>query len=130
MIINLMVYSCLNSSCLTNSCTGTSRALAIAISTSRLGWVVLGTHLETVAGSLPNLSDNHLLFRSRSASTTLILFNYAMIESLCLVQKYYKYMKQMQYCSKICRYKAKYCRKRQSFDADIPKYTHIRVKQF
>ena len=36
------------------------------------------THLETVAGSLPNLSDSHLLFKSRSASTTRILFNFAM----------------------------------------------------
>ena len=84
----LTYFSWLNSSCLTNSCTGTSSAFAIAISASRLGWVVLVTHLETVAGSLPNLSDNHLLFRSRSASTTLILFNFAMIESHCVVQKY------------------------------------------
>ena len=89
-----------NSSCLTNSCTGTSSAFAIAMRASRLGWVVLVTHLETVAGSLPSLSDNHLLFRSRSASTTLILFNFAMIEPFCLVQKYLKWMRQMQHCSK------------------------------
>ena len=40
-------------------------------------------------GGLPE-GDNHLLFRSRSASTTLILFNFAMIEPFCLVQKYLK----------------------------------------
>ena len=60
-------FSWLNSSCLTNSCTGTSSAFAIAISASRLGWVVLVTHLEIVAWSFPSLSANHLLFRSCSA---------------------------------------------------------------
>lgn len=34
----------------------------------------------------------------------------------------------MQYYSKNYQYKAKYCQKYQSFDADIPKYTRIRVK--
>lgn len=34
----------------------------------------------------------------------------------------------MQKCSKICDNKAKYCQKHQSFDADVPKYTRIRLK--
>ena len=89
----LWLYSCfvrqltyffwLNSSCLTNSCTGTSSALAIAMRASRLGWVVLVTHLEIVAWSLPSLSANHLLFRSCSARTILIRFNFAMIIFSC-----------------------------------------------
>ena len=74
-------FSWLKSSCLTNSCTGTSSAFAIAMRASRLGWVVLVPHLDTVAGSLPSLSDSHLLFRSRSARTTLIRFNFAMIDN-------------------------------------------------
>ena len=78
----LTYFSWLNSSCLTNSCTGTSSALAIAMRASRLGWVVLVTHLDTVAGSLPSLSDSHLLFRSRSARTTLIRFNCKICEKI------------------------------------------------
>ena len=86
----LTYFSWLDSSCLTNSCTGTSSALAIAMRASRLGWVVLVTHLDTVAGSLPSLSDSHLLFKSRSARTTLIRFNFAMIDFCCLTAKLQK----------------------------------------
>lgn len=34
----------------------------------------------------------------------------------------------MQKYSKICDIKAKYCQMHQFFDADVPKYTRIRVK--
>lgn len=101
-------FSWLNSSCLTNSCTGTSSAFAIAMRASRLGWVVLVTHLDTVAGSLPSLSDSHLLFRSRSARTTLIRFNFAMIDYCCLTAKLQKIigtnaemLKKLHKCAKI-----------------------------
>ena len=86
--VEIVLQSCTISllllSCLTNSWTDTSSALAIAMRASRLGWVVLVTHLEIVAGSLPNLLDSHLLFKSRSARTTLIRFNFAMMEFCCL----------------------------------------------
>ncbi len=49
------------------------------MSVSRLGCVLFVTHLDIVAGSFPNFSDSHLLFKSRSARTTFILLSFAII---------------------------------------------------
>lgn len=42
--------------------------------------MVLVTHLDAVAESLPSLSNSHILFNLRSVRTTLIRFNFAMID--------------------------------------------------
>lgn len=62
-----------NSSNRYRSSTCVSRTLAICSIVSRLGWVVLVIHLDTVAWSLPNLSANHLLFKSRSARFCILI---------------------------------------------------------
>lgn len=73
-----------NSSNRNKSSTCVSRTFAICIIVSRFGWVVLVIHFDTVAWSLPNLSASHLLFKSRSARTTLILLSFA-IWSCCQI---------------------------------------------
>ena len=57
----------------------TSNNLAISKKVSMLGCDVLVHHLETVAGSLPNVSASHLLVLFFSTKTTLILLIFAMI---------------------------------------------------
>lgn len=52
------------------------------MSVSRLGCVLFVTHLDIVAGSFPNFSDSHLLFKSRSARTTFILLSFAIINPI------------------------------------------------
>lgn len=62
---------------MSKSLMSTSRSLAIAKKVSMLGWVVLVHHFDTVAGSFPSVSANHLLVFSFSTKTTLSLFTLA-----------------------------------------------------
>lgn len=57
----------------------TSRHLAISTSVATLGWALFVHHFDTVAGSFPIFSANHLLVRFFSTKTTLILFKSSLI---------------------------------------------------
>jgi hypothetical protein len=68
---------------------------------------------------LPSLSDSHLLFKSRSARTTLIRFNFAMIDYCCLTAKLRKIIETNADMLKKLHKQAKIWLKDQSFDEYI-----------
>ena len=77
-ILMTNVKTCLFTSDSTSkSFISTSRSLAISKKVSILGCVVLVHHFDTVAGSLPSVSANHLLVFSFSTRTSFNLLTFA-----------------------------------------------------